>query len=1266
MTSPTEDFVHLHVHSEFSLLDGLSKIPDLIARTQKLGQPAVALTDHGSMHGTIDFYNAATKAGVKPIIGVEAYMTRWGRPMSGRNSQKDRNRHHLLLLAQNQTGYENLLKLVSEAELNGYYYRPRVDADLLAKYNEGLICSTGCLAAEVPCYLNDEKRPADPKMALERLHWYLDVFGRDRFYIELQEHNIPSLHKINKTLLEWAQKYDVGLIATNDVHYVRAEDATPHDILLCVQTSSLLDDENRMSMPGGSYYLKSRAEMEATFRPFIDLPSSAFTNTVKIAEMCNVDLSPTGYHLPHFPVPDGYNAETFLRHLTEKGLEKRYGKRAKNPDIQARKEHELKIIHQMGFDTYYLIVWDLCEYARKRNIWWNVRGSGAGSLVAYATGITNLDPLPNNLIFERFLNPGRVSMPDFDLDYPDDQRDQMIEYTIQKYGEDQVAQIVVFGTMKARGSVRDVARVMDIPLEEVDKVAKLIPGGPKATIAKGLEEVTELHQVYEKNRQMHELIDTAQKLEGVARHVSIHPAAVIVADKPLVNYTPLRRSPSKGVRDYITQYTYPVLESLGLLKLDFLGLSTLTIMRVATDLIQKRHGIIFTLDNIPTDDPRSYELLTSGEVTGVFQVESEGMRRMLRSMRPTRFEHIVAAISLYRPGPMQYIPDYVNRMHGREPVIYHHPSLESILAETYGIIVYQEQIIQIASELAGYTPGDADLMRRAVAKKKKKEMAQHEIQFIEGAVEHGVPRKNAEKIYEDIVFFANYGFNKSHAADYAVITVQTAYLKVYYPVEYMAALLTVALDNQEKVTNFITESRKMGIAVLPPDINHSDLGFAIQEGVAEAKTRSFGRSSFDFDVPEGSAIRFGLGAVKNVGHGPVEEILRAREEGPFTSLEDFCDRTDLRQVNKRALECLIKVGAFDQFEDREKVLAVLDRMMQLSSSAWEAKDSGQISLFEMFDMPAQQSTSDLFSPPPTFTPVPIKERLDWEKELLGVYVSEHPLERVTANYRHVITCMSNEVSQRVGRRVALAGMVAGTRTIFTKKGDRMAFVTLEDLQGRCDLTVFPKTFASTPEHLLEEGSVVLVRGKVEKRDDHINILVDEISDNFSYAQAADKDDIPGFAASPPPPTWEDEDPFPGFMEDAPEYGEAPWTPVYDRSDQRNASQEAGERRSEVGERRDGGAREDEISPVPQPAPRQLRVRFPLGADSERNNRLLIEVVALLRSHRGQDHFLFEISDARGVVEIDFPNDATHYCTALEEGLVELLGNGCLEVVSREA
>ncbi|NOZ71726.1 MAG: DNA polymerase III subunit alpha, partial [Chloroflexi bacterium] len=994
MTTPHEDFVHLHVHSEFSLLDGLSKIDDLIQRTKELGQPAIALTDHGNMHGAIDFFEAATRADLQPIIGVEAYLTKWGRPMGGRDSKEDRISHHILLLAQNQTGYRNLIQLVSKAELQGFYRRPRFDAETLAAHSEGLICTTGCVAAEVPFYLNEERGPANPKIALERLQWYLDVFGRDRFYIELQEHNIPTLHKINKTLLDWSRRYDVGLVVTNDVHYVQAEDATPHDILLCVQTSSTYNDPKRMRMSDGSYYLKSRAELEDVFRDFADLPPSAFTNTVKIAEMCQVDLSPTGYHLPEYSVPEGYTDETFLRKLTEEGLLKRYGERAHSPEIQERKEHELKIIHQMGFDTYYLIVWDLCEYARKRNIWWNVRGSGAGSLVAYAIGITNLDPLPNNLIFERFLNPGRVSMPDFDLDYPDDQREEMIEYTMKKYGEDRVAQIVVFGTMKARGSVRDTARALEIPLDQVDGIAKLIPSGPKATISKGLKEVTELRQRYEREEMVKKLIDHARKLEGVARHISIHPAAVIVADKPLTEYTPLRRAPNKGLRDYITQYTYPVLEHLGLLKLDFLGLSTLSIMREASKLIKERHGIEYTLENIPTDDPRSYELLSSGEVTGIFQVESEGMRNVLRKMKPTRFEHIIATISLYRPGPMEFIDDYVDRMHGRKPIEYRHPSLEPILKETFGIIVYQEQIIQIAAQLAGYTPSEADLMRRAVAKKKEKEMKKHRVKFTEGAVANGIPRHVADKIFDDIDFFANYGFNKSHAADYAVITTQTAFLKAHYPVEYMTALLTVERNDQDKVTNFIKECRKMGIAVLPPDINESDFGFKIQEKVEESNAQSFGKSTFDFPVPKGAAIRFGLEAVKNVGRGPVEEILRARADGPFTSLEDFCERVDLRQVNRRALESLIKVGAFSQFGDREMILAVLDKMMQLSTHSWQAKDVGQISLFDLEEHTLDEGGSHLLEPPPPYESVPPRERLDWEKDLLGVYVSAHPLERV--------------------------------------------------------------------------------------------------------------------------------------------------------------------------------------------------------------------------------------------------------------------------------
>ncbi len=1684
-----EDFVHLHVHSQYSLLDGLSKIDDLVARAKEMGQPAVALTDHGAMHGTIDFYNAANAAGVKPIIGVEAYLTKWGRPMTGRDAQKDKDRHHILLLAQNQTGYLNLLKLVSEANTRGYYYKPRFDADLLAKYNEGLITTTGCLAGEIPTYLSDEKGPPNESLAEERLRWYLDVFGRDRFFVELQAHDIPHLHRVNKKLVALAKKYDLELLVTNDVHYVRAEDASPHDILLCIQTSATLDDENRMRMSDGSYYLKSRAELEAAFRPYIDLPESAFSNTVKIAEMCNVDLHPTGYHLPVFQVPEGFESDqAYLRYLTEKGLRERYGARADNPDVQARKEHELKIIHDMGFDTYYLIVWDLCEYARKRNIWWNVRGSGAGSLVAYAVGITNLDPLPNNLIFERFLNPGRVSMPDFDLDYPDDQRDQMIEYTIEKYGGDQVAQIVVFGTMKARASVRDVARVMNIPLDEVDKIAKLIPAGPKVTLEKSLEEVNELKELYKKDKKVRELLDNARKLEGVARHISIHPAAVIIADKPLVNYTPLVRAPSKAVRDYITQFTYPVLESLGLLKMDFLGLSTLTIMRVASQLIEERHGKKFTLNNIPTDDPRSYELLASGEVTGVFQVESEGMRGTLRSMKPSKFEHIVATISLYRPGPMQYIPLYIDRMHGRKPVEYKHPSLEPILAETYGIIVYQEQIIQIASQLAGYTPGEADLMRRAVAKKKEKEMAKHRVKFLEGAVANGIPRSAAEEIYEDIVFFANYGFNKclpgdvevldadsgrlvriedlytqqarlertlscdtsslklqqgrvarvmdngvkpvyrlitatgraieatanhpfytfggwrlleeltpgqliatprhipvqgktqwpdhqvivlghllaegnlchpasvyfytqdaaqlddyrraaeqfpntqcsvslhkgthsvyakrvdrsqeaglvtwvkelgiwgkkasekiipaqvfeltnrqiallisrmwegdghinvkgrnlfyatssermarqlqhlllrfgivsrlrtvefpykegrtgyqvfitgderisafaaqigvyfvsaahrdalqalvktatphqsskdvvplavkelvreakaqsgptwpeinrqtgvaqrefypadnpaktgfrrqtiqrladffgnealrryaqsdiywdkivsieyvgekqtydlevpgthnfvandilvhnSHAADYAVITVQTAYLKAYYPVEYMAALLTVERDNLEKVTNFINECRHMGIEVLPPDINQSDMGFTIVELPEVTEVKTFGRPRFDFRVPPGSAIRFGLAAIKNVGEGPVEEILRARNEGgPFASPADFCERVDLRKVNRRSLESLIKVGAMDAWGEREQLLAAIDQMQALSKSVWEAKDIGQGSLFDMFgEMDAGVSGRHDLKLPERYERVTQKEKLAWEKDLLGVYVSSHPLLELSINYQHAVTATCTDITPaRKGRGVAVLGMVAGVRTITTKKGDRMAFVTLEDMNGNCDVTVFPKTYEKA-KGMLEEGRIVLVRGRVDVRNDRASIVADKITNELPVR--ADSVRPRSDRLQEPKPEYKTpaNDDFGSADEDAPAAfvnGEIAWTPTYAQPDLTSRPAPAS---SNGG---NGKETPPAAPPAPAPAPtrrRTLHIQFSLTEDARLDASRLDETLKLLSSFAGDDRFTITIFDARDKVRVVFPNRKTRYCSDLVSGLQRLLGKECLTV-----
>ncbi len=1124
-------FVHLHTHSEYSLLDGQGRIKKLVAEAKRLGQPALALTDHGVMHGAVEFFRACKDAEIKPIIGVESYQTVWGRPMDGRDPQFDRENYHLLLLAKNMTGYRNLLKIASHSQLNGYYYRPRIDHEFLANHAEGIVATTGCMGAEVPQLISQGKE----KEAYDRLGWYVDTFGKENFFIELQEHSIEELRPINKTLAPWAEKFGIQLLATNDVHYVREEDATPHEILLCVQTGAQMSDEKRMRLSDQSYFIKSREQMEAAFRPYIDLPASAFDNSLLIADMCDVDLEDKNYHLPDIPIPEGFTYESYLRKLTEDGLERLYGARAFNEDVQERKERELRVIHQMGFDVYFLIVADLCNFARSRNIWWNVRGSGAGSLVAYCTGITGIDPLKNNLIFERFLNPARVSMPDFDLDFPDDQREEMIRYTVQKYGDDQVAQIATMNRMKARAAIRDVGRAKGIELAQVDRIAKLIPAIPGKPVT--IQDVlTEGHEFYnpelvelvKRDPTVQDLVETSMKLEGVARNSGIHAAAVIVADRELTHYTPLMRASKGSITKAVTQYEFPILESIGLLKVDFLGLSTLTVMREVARLIRERHGHEFTLANIPFEGEEAaeaFKLLSSGEVSGVFQVESQGMRRVLTEMKPTMFEHIIAMISLYRPGPIEYIPQFIRRMHGEEEVAFKHPMLESILQETYGILVYQEQIIQVLSQLAGYLPGDADLVRRAVSKKKASDIEKHKKGFVEGCQKNGIKTEVAEAIYGDIEFFARYGFNKSHAADYAVICVQTAYLKAHYPVEYMAALLLVERDKTEKVINFINESRRMGIDVLPPDVNHSGLDFEIQARPDETETNAQRDPTlgYNFPVPPGSAIRFGMAATKNVGEAPVEVILQARAEGgAFTSLEDFCDRVDLRKVGKRPLECLIKVGALDRFGKRSQLLAVLDQMVEKSSQVHNDRASGQLSIFDLFgESGASQVTA---IPLPDLEEVKGKERLQWEKELLGVYANSHPLQQMNIDWRRIATCSCAELDERYhDKGVALAGMITSIRTINTKKGDQMAFVQIEDVQGQCEVVVFPRTYAELKEKLITD-QIYVFKGKAQTREGQTSLLLESMQTYVDLPKAVEEE-----KPSSTRPIWEQEPTFNGMV-----------------------------------------------------------------------------------------------------------------------------------------
>ncbi len=1318
-------FVHLHCHTEYSLLDGLARIPQMVARAKALGQPALAITDHGVMYGVIEFWQAATDAGLKPIIGMEGYLAK-GR-MSERFPGEENKPYHLLLLAKNMTGYKNLLKLASLAQLEGFYYKPRVDKQTLAAHAEGLICTTGCMAAEIPRLIVDEN---NLEKAKKEIGWYYEVFGPENFFFEVQSHGIPELVTLNRALAGLRPHFNARFIATNDVHYVSPQEADPHDVLLCIQTQKLVSDPNRMKMSDASYYLKSRAEMEAVLGEF----PGALDNTLLVAEMCDVNLKTKGYHLPNYEVPAGYTAETYLRHICETGLRARYGSRAgDDPEVRARLDFELSVIHAMGFDDYFLIVWDLCRFAGERDIWWNVRGSGAGSIVAYTGGITNLDPLRNSLIFERFLNPGRISMPDIDIDYPDDRRHEMIEYAVQKYGHANVAQIITFGTLGARAAIRDIGRAMDIPLPEVDRIAKLVPSGPKVKLKDAFEN-REFKDLYNSEDYIRRLVDTAGQLEGVSRHASTHAAGVVISDKPLVEYLPLNR-PTKGADDsalgVVTQFPMEIIEKIGLLKVDFLGLATLTIMRRACELIEQRHGVKYDLTTIPymrrPDDPaedaqvkKLFDLLGTGHVDGIFQVESEGMRKVLTSMKPTEFEHVIAVVALYRPGPMDYIPAFVRRMHGEEPVAYHHPVLEPILKETYGIIVYQEQIIQIATRMAGYSPGDADQIRKAVGKKIDAEIAKHKQRFISGAAANSYSPAVAEAVYADIEFFANYGFNKSHAADYAMITCQTAFLKAHYPVEYMTALLSVSKNDTGKVALYTADARRMGLAVLPPDVNTSGLDFTIEERERQnAKEARY-------------AIRFGMAAIKNVGAGAVQVILDARaaaRRGPFTSLDDFCQRVDLRQVGKRTLECLIKVGALDQVGKRGQMLEGLDHIVNASASHFRAAELGQLSLFGGGGFAG-------VALPRAKSEVSRREMLGWEKELIGLYVSDHPLQPVMDELQNVVTHYSQELTEEHdGKPVVMAGVVVHLRNHQTKKGDAMGFVSVEDLQGHLELVIFPKAWKDVSQWLAVE-QIVLIRGKVDAKGSGTpKILVDSLSRELKVTKPVETSrpraaDAPRRAPArpealpareedwlPPPPEGEwlmsdeeattgDEEPpavTPAETAAVPAGGNGPAAPgpsagfgggdgpasplenhqaTLKRNGHNGEKVESSAPSLKPNGRGNGRALREaaaahastpaltthslssasRTTPLRQDKPRRVTITIQASGDKDRDNRRIRRLHGLLTSYPGADHFEFKVMEYnRRNYLLAFPNDTTGYCEDLERKLTDLLGPGMVDV-----
>ena len=1064
-------FAHLHVHTEYSLLDGSNKIKEYVARVKELGMNSAAITDHGVMFGCIDFYKAAKEAGIKPILGCEVYVAPGSR--FDRETVKGEDRYyHLVLLAENDLGYSNLTKIVSKGYVDGFYYKPRVDMEILEQYHEGIIALSACLAGEVPRYLVRNFYEEGKKAALR----YQEIFGKGNFFLELQDHGIPEQRLVNQQLMRMSQETGIELVVTNDVHYTYESDADSHDILLCIQTGKKVSDEDRMRYEGGQYYVKSEEEMRSLF-PYA---LQALENTQKIADRCEVNIEFGVTKLPRFDVPEGYTAWEYLNKLCREGLERLYD--PVTEELKERLDYELNTIRTMGYVDYFLIVWDFIKFARDHEIMVGPgRGSAAGSLVSYTLGITQLDPMRYQLLFERFLNPERVTMPDIDVDFCFERRQEVIDYVTRKYGKDRVVQIVTFGTLAARGVIRDVGRVLDMPYAQVDSIAKMIPTELNITIDKALTMNHELKELYESDDEVHYLIDMSRRLEGLPRHTSMHAAGVVISQKPVDEYVPLSRA---SVGTLVTQFTMTTLEELGLLKMDFLGLRTLTVIQNAVHLAERSSGQKIDISAIDYNDPKVLEMIGSGKTEGVFQLESGGMKNFMKELKPKSLEDIIAGISLYRPGPMDFIPQYIKGKNHPETVTYDTPLLKPILEQTYGCIVYQEQVMQIVQALAGYSLGRADLLRRAMSKKKAAVMEKERESFVYGNPEDGVPgcvnngisEKIANKIYDEMIDFAKYAFNKSHAAAYAVVSYQTAWMKYYYPVEFMAALMTSCIDNPGKVAEYILNSRQMGISILPPDVNQSEGIFTV----------------------EGKSIRYGMSAIKGIGKPVMEAVTREREEnGSFVSLQDFAGRMTGKEINKKTVENFIKSGAFDSLGATRK------QMMQiyisvLDAAAQERKNSltGQMSLFDFVDAETKHSYE---IPLPNVGEYGKEEKLAFEKEVLGIYISGHPLEEQEECWRKNITAVTTDFLPDEetgfpkvvdGAKVIVGGMITDKKIKYTKNNKTMAFLTLEDLLGTLEIVVFPRDYERNAA-LMQEDAKVFIQGRVSAEDDKASKLICE-------------------------------------------------------------------------------------------------------------------------------------------------------------------------------
>ncbi len=1071
----SKQFVNLHVHSFYSILSGVSKPEAYVKKAAAQGMTALAMTEHGTMHGAIEFYKACKKHNIKPIIGMDVFVA--FNKLTDKRHQIDNKRTRAVLLAETQEGYENLLKMATVAMMDGYYYKPRVDWDLMKKHSKGIIALSGSLWGDIPQAILS----GNQERAKEMVHQFQDTFGKDNFYLQIEHHpSVTQQRTVNEGLIELAKEHQIPLVASSDVHYVEPEDNLAQDIVTCIASARNLDDPGRFSMMNADYSMPDPQKM---IEAFSDIPE-AIENTVKIAERCNVEFDFDTYRIPTFPIPDKKTEAEYLKELCYQGLIEKYQLKEKGGEtmqaileskddylasLKERLEYELKIIIDMGFVGYFLIVWDFVKWAKDHNIMVGPgRGSAAGALVSYCLDITTIDPLEYNLLFERFLNPARISMPDIDLDFADNRRDEVIDYVAEKYGRDRVAQICTFGTLAARAAVKDVGRTMGIPFAQMNAFAKLIPEKPGTTLDEALEKSPELNDAIEDDEQYKDLMDNALKLEGAIRHVSVHACAVVIADEPLTKYTALQHPP-KDDSGLITQYSAKPLEALGLLKMDFLGLKNLTILQTTLKIIERTKGDIINLETIPIDDKKAYALMARGETTGVFQLESAGMKRYLKELRPTEFEDIIAMVSLYRPGPMEWIPDYIAGKHGRKKPVYAHPSLEPILKTTYGIAIYQEQILQIAQVFGGFSLGEADLLRRAIGKKIASELEAQREKFIQGAMEKGHSQKLAVEIFEKVIEpFAGYGFNKSHAACYAMIAYQTAYLKARYPTQFMTALMSADYGNTDRIVIEIEEADQMGIQVLPPDVNES---------------------LSNFTVVEDGKIRFGLSAIKGLGASSVEKIILARQEQdrPFDNIEDFAKRVPAKILNKKTIEALAFSGAMDVFGERRKIGLNIEAIADFAKSAVSNHHADQGGLFDVLGDEAPADHLKLED----VEPAKDAQKLAWEKEYLGLYVSSHPLVGLSQFFQKKVIPFKNIIKKSPGNPIKVGGMVVSFRKITTKKGDMMAIVNLEDTTGKSEVVVFPKAYKKVSQHLIE-GMVWLVNGKLDKRLGEMQVLVDNV------------------------------------------------------------------------------------------------------------------------------------------------------------------------------